>query len=80
MANPDSASTAEDTPVSGNLLGNDSDADGDALAITGFSVGGTAYAPGQTATLDGVGTITVGANGAYSFTPAANTNSESSAL
>jgi CshA-type fibril repeat protein/VCBS repeat-containing protein len=70
----DTATTAEDTPVSGNVLANDSDPDGDPLAVTGFSVGGQNFAPGQTAVIAGIGTLTIAADGSYTFTPAANYN------
>jgi T1SS-143 domain-containing protein len=72
LAANDSASTPEDTPVSGNVLGNDADVDGDALTVTQFEVGGNTYAAGTVATLAGVGTLTIGANGDFSFTPVAN--------
>ncbi len=74
VASPDTGTTPEDTPVSGNLLGNDRDIDGPALSVTQFSVGGNTFAAGSTATLPGVGTLTVNADGSYTFTPAANFN------
>ena len=74
VARADTVSGTEDTPVSGNVLANDSDVDGDALAVTQFSIGGTTYAAGSTATLAGIGTLVINANGSYSFTPAANYN------
>ncbi|RYH19010.1 MAG: tandem-95 repeat protein, partial [Alcaligenaceae bacterium] len=66
--------TLEDTPVSGNVLTNDTDIDSGTLTVTQFVVGGTTYTAGQTATLAGVGTLVIGANGTYTFTPAANYN------
>ena len=55
----ETASTAEDTPLNvaaaSGLLANASDADGNALSITGFQVGGSSYTSGQTATLQGRG-------------------------
>ena len=74
VAADDTATTAEDTPVSGNVLGNDHDPDGDTLAVTGFSVGGLNFAPGQAAVIAGVGTLTLNGDGSYVFTPAANYN------
>ncbi|PKO85746.1 MAG: hypothetical protein CVU18_18560, partial [Betaproteobacteria bacterium HGW-Betaproteobacteria-12] len=64
----------EDTPVSGNVLVNDSDPDGNSLTVTGFTVAGVAgsFTAGQTANIAGVGTLQINANGDYSFTPAAN--------
>jgi VCBS repeat-containing protein len=70
----DSATTAEDTPATGNVLGNDSDPDGDALTVTQFSIGGATYAAGDTAVLAGIGSLTLAANGAYTFTPEPNYN------
>ncbi|WP_374669113.1 Ig-like domain-containing protein, partial [Ramlibacter sp.] len=71
-ANPDSATTAEATAVSGNVLTNDSDVDS-ALSLASFTVAGdaTAYAAGQTATIGSVGTLSIASDGAYSFTPVA---------
>src|SRR5690606_15215981 len=62
----------EDTPVSGNVLDNDSDVDGDNLVVTQFTVAGdpTVYDAGQTANIPGVGTLVIDADGGYSFTPA----------
>jgi VCBS repeat-containing protein len=59
------------TPVSGNVLPNDSDPDGDPLSVTGFSVAGdpTVYPPGTVAVIGGVGTLVIGADGTYTFTP-----------
>ncbi|MEQ1652403.1 MAG: Ig-like domain-containing protein, partial [Hyphomicrobium sp.] len=76
VAGNDSAAVVEDAPQIGNVLGNDTDPDGDTLAVTGFSVAGIAgtFNPGDTATIPGVGTITIASTGAYTFTPAANYN------
>jgi VCBS repeat-containing protein len=65
-------STNEDTAVTGNVLANDSDIDGGALALTQFTFGGTTVAAGGTATIAGVGSLTIASNGAYTFTPAAH--------
>ena len=72
VANPDVASIPEDTSATGNVLGNDTDVDGDALHVSQFTVGGTTYAAGSVATLAGVGTLEIHADGAYTFNPAAN--------
>jgi VCBS repeat-containing protein len=76
VANPDTAGTAEDTPVSGNVLGNDTDVDGPALSVTQFTVAGVpgTFAAGATAAIPGVGTLTIAADGAYTFTPAPDYN------
>jgi len=68
----DSISTWEDNPVSGNVLSNDSVFLGNTITLSGFSVGGIAVAPGSTAIIPNVGTITIAADGAYTFTPNLN--------
>jgi len=67
----DSVATTEDKVVSGKVLGNDTDADGDVLSVTGFSINGRNYAVGSTATLSGIGTLIIKSDGSYSFKPAA---------
>ncbi|MEJ8847254.1 DUF4347 domain-containing protein [Variovorax rhizosphaerae] len=79
VAQADIVALDEDTPLSvpaaSGLLANDSDADGDALAITGYSVAGLgAFAPGTPANIAGVGVLTVNADGSYSFVPAPDYN------
>ncbi|WP_265947901.1 retention module-containing protein [Dechloromonas sp. A34] len=66
----------EDTPVSGNVLVNDSDPNGNPLSVTGFTVAGVAgsFAAGQAASIAGVGTLQINVDGSYSFAPAANYN------
>ena len=58
-------------PASGNVLPNDSDPDGNVLSVTGFTITGVAgsFNPGDTATITGVGSLTLNANGSYLFTP-----------
>ncbi|MGL4636686.1 MAG: Ig-like domain-containing protein [Beijerinckiaceae bacterium] len=70
----DAATVTEDITATGNLLDNDSDPDGDPLAVTGFTVPGLAgtFLPGSTATMPGVGTLTIAADGGWSFTPSPN--------
>ncbi|MDO6388409.1 tandem-95 repeat protein, partial [Uliginosibacterium sp. 31-12] len=69
----DSATTNEDTAVSGNVLSNDTDVDS-ALTVGSFTWNGTTYSAGATATITGVGSLRIGSNGAYTFTPASNYN------
>ena len=57
---PDTAETDEDVPVTIDVLGNDSDPDGDPLTVTGGS------APN--------GTVTVNADGTITYTPAPDFN------
>jgi VCBS repeat-containing protein len=57
-ANDDSASTGEDNPVSGNVLGNDTDVDGEALTVANPGTYNGTY-----------GTLTLNADGSYTYTP-----------
>ncbi|NRT55664.1 immunoglobulin-like domain-containing protein [Sphaerotilus uruguayifluvii] len=66
----DRAVTPEDTAVSGNLLANDRDADGDTLTVTHFTWNDQSFTAGSSATIAGVGTLTVGSDGQFLFTPA----------
>ncbi|WP_193786766.1 cadherin-like domain-containing protein, partial [Legionella moravica] len=68
-------STAEDTTLNGNVLTGTSSVDGP-VSVTQFSVTGdpSTYNAGDTATIDGVGTLSIDTNGAFSFIPAANYN------
>ncbi|EPD5038470.1 Ig-like domain-containing protein, partial [Escherichia coli] len=50
------------------------DDDGDALAVTEFTVGGTRYLAGDTATLAGYGDLTIRADGSFTFVPVADWN------
>ncbi|MCX4187661.1 retention module-containing protein, partial [Methylophaga sp. OBS4] len=76
----EAANTDEDTPVSApNLLANVTDPDvGDTHSITQFQVAGdgTVYTAGQTAVMAGVGSLTINANGTYTFTPEADYNGD----
>jgi len=58
VANDDSASATEDGAVTGNVLANDTDIDGDALAVTNPGTYVGTY-----------GTLTLAADGSYTFTP-----------
>uniref|UniRef100_UPI000471940B Ig-like domain-containing protein n=1 Tax=Tatumella sp. UCD-D_suzukii TaxID=1408192 RepID=UPI000471940B len=69
VANNDTAVAKENTPVSGNVLTNDTDKDGDTLTVTQFTVDGQTVKAGETATISGVGTLTIGSDGKYTFTP-----------
>ncbi|MBB2494787.1 retention module-containing protein, partial [Aquipseudomonas ullengensis] len=76
VAGNDSITTNEDTPITGNLLTNDSDVDGDSLSVTQFSISGLpfTFAAGSTATIPFVGRLTVASNGEFTFTPGTNYN------
>ncbi|MEZ5643782.1 MAG: DUF4347 domain-containing protein [Burkholderiaceae bacterium] len=62
--------------VTGHVLGNDSDVDGDVLAVTAFAVDtgrdrvAETFLAGQVALIRGVGTLTVLADGSFVFVPA----------
>ncbi|WP_222611281.1 MULTISPECIES: Ig-like domain-containing protein [Undibacterium] len=60
--------------AAGDLLNNATDVDGNALTIASFTIAGVAgtQAVGAPVLITGVGTITINANGSYSFAPAAN--------
>jgi len=68
--NDDRASINEDNALFGTVLSNDTDPDGDALNVISFSVDGAIYTAGSTATMEGVGTITIASTGDYVFAPA----------
>jgi Calx-beta domain/Bacterial Ig domain/RTX calcium-binding nonapeptide repeat (4 copies)/von Willebrand factor type A domain/Bacterial cadherin-like domain len=72
VALPDTGRADEDTPITGTVLTNDSDANGDPLTVTSFSIAGTPYPAGTTATIPGVGTVTIAPTGVYTFTPLPN--------
>ncbi|CAN4267737.1 VCBS repeat [Methylophilaceae bacterium] len=72
----DTTTVSEDNPATGNVLDNDSDAD-NALSVLSFTVAGVSgtFTAGATVqTIPGVGTITIGTDGAYTFTPNADYN------
>ncbi|NQZ60196.1 MAG: hypothetical protein HRT88_22325, partial [Lentisphaeraceae bacterium] len=71
----DSQTVLEDNDATGNVLTNDSDVD-DVLTVASFQVSGdnTSYAFGTTATITGIGTVTIAANGNYTFSPVTDWN------
>ncbi|MEM7104478.1 MAG: Ig-like domain-containing protein, partial [Bacteroidota bacterium] len=77
IANDDDNITEIDTPVSGTVISNDSDHDGDVLTITGFESGNSYLAivnlPEGTFEFTNPGTP---GNGDYTFTPAAGFTGE----
>jgi len=69
VANNDNDTTAEDTPVTINVVGNDTDIDGDALSVT--QIDGQPISIGNpVATTNG--TVSLQADGQLVFTPSAN--------
>ncbi|MGL4396067.1 MAG: Ig-like domain-containing protein, partial [Hyphomicrobium sp.] len=71
VAAADTFTTAEDTHVTFDVRGNDSDVDSAALTVT--AINGTAIAAGGSVAITG-GNVTLNANGTLTFTPAANWN------
>ncbi|KJH76699.1 beta strand repeat-containing protein, partial [Pseudomonas sp. ES3-33] len=69
----ETVSTLEDTAVTGSVLTGTSSVDGD-VTVVNFTIGADTYTAGSTATIANVGTLVIGTNGAYTFTPAANYN------
>lgn len=67
----DTFTTAEDTPITFDVRGNDNDIDGDALAVT--QINGTAISAGASVAVTG-GSVTLNANGTLTFSPALNYN------
>ncbi|WP_213879329.1 Ig-like domain-containing protein [Pseudomonas sp. dw_358] len=63
VAGADTVSTQEDTAVTGNVLSNDSDPDGDTLSVDTTPVQGPAH-----------GLLVLNANGTFTYTPNANYN------
>ena len=61
--------TDEDVLLTGNVLTNDSDPDGDSLSVTEFQIGGAVYSAGDSATIEGVGTFKLDADGSFEFEP-----------
>ncbi|TKC10546.1 tandem-95 repeat protein [Pedobacter polaris] len=64
------------TGVTGDILVNDTDAEGNTLTVTDYSIAGIAgtQTVGTPVIITGVGTITINANGSYAFQPVANYN------
>ena len=69
----DTNTIQEDEVATGNVLANDSDTD-NVLSVASFVVDGVVYSAGNTATLNGIGTIIINPDGSYVFTPVENWN------
>jgi CshA-type fibril repeat protein len=72
----ETAITLEDKPINGNVIDAALASSGRTINLTTFQVAGdsTTYNAGQSTNIAGVGTITIAANGDYTFTPVANYN------
>jgi gliding motility-associated-like protein len=70
----ESVQILEDAIATGNVLSNDTDPENNTLSITQFTIAGISGTFTSTASIPGVGTITINANGTYTFTPTANYN------
>uniref|UniRef100_UPI002620A661 retention module-containing protein n=1 Tax=uncultured Pseudoteredinibacter sp. TaxID=1641701 RepID=UPI002620A661 len=64
----------EDTVGTGNILANVVNPDGPSENLVSFTVDGSNYTPGQTATITGVGSLFIDIDGSYTFTPELNYN------
>lgn len=67
-------STLEDIPLTGNVLANASDPNGDPLSVKTFTINGSTYNAGASVVVAGKGTIQINPNGAFTLTPFANYN------
>jgi CshA-type fibril repeat protein len=65
VATDETISTPQNSPATGNVLTNDTDIEGNTLTITQFTIAGISgtFTAGQTATIPGVGTLVVNADG-----------------
>ncbi|MGB4864873.1 MAG: Ig-like domain-containing protein, partial [Hyphomicrobium sp.] len=80
VADDETGTATEDTtltvPAASGLLVGDTDADNNPLTITQFTVDGVAgtFVAGSPASIPNVGTLTINADGSYTFVPASNFN------
>ena len=72
-ANDDANSAPKGTTMTGNVLTNDTDPEGNTQTVTAATtLGGTSITIGTATSLTGVGTLTLNSNGTYTFVPDAN--------
>jgi VCBS repeat-containing protein len=85
VAADDAVQVTEDTPATGNVLGNDTDVDGDKLTVSGYTIDTNGdgkpetFAAGETAKItdaDGqpIGELVIQPDGRFVFTPAPDYN------
>uniref|UniRef100_UPI002FDB88FA Ig-like domain-containing protein n=1 Tax=Arsukibacterium sp. TaxID=1977258 RepID=UPI002FDB88FA len=72
VAVADTYQVDEDTQLTGNIFSNDTDVDGHTLTLQSFVINGVTYTPGSEAIVTGQGTLSIAADGNFTFTPAAN--------
>ncbi|RZJ00838.1 MAG: tandem-95 repeat protein [Brevundimonas sp.] len=72
VANADTATTNEDTSVTFDVRANDTDVDGSTRTVT--HINGSAIVAGGSVSLADGGLVAMNANGALTYTPAANAN------
>jgi len=70
----DSITTYENNAVTGTFLANNYVFNGSTLTLTAFRISGITNQPGTTATIPNVGTVTVGADGVFTYSPVLNYN------
>jgi hypothetical protein len=72
VVQPDTASGVQGSPITGNVLSNDSDPDGP-LHVSQFVINGTTYVVTSSvngnASLSGIGTLNMASTGDFTFTP-----------
>jgi gliding motility-associated-like protein len=69
LALDDSVTTSANIPITGNVLANDIESNGDQLSVVTFSVNGTIYLAGETITFSGIGDLTLNKDGSFYFAP-----------
>lgn len=69
-ANDDANTAPAGTTMTGNILTNDSDPEGNAYTVTAGTANGTTLTIGISTAIPGVGTLTLSSDGVYTFVPA----------
>lgn len=71
-ANDDANAAPKGITMNGSVLTNDTDPEGNTIIVTAATANGTALTIGTATVLPGVGTLTLNANGTYTFVPEPN--------
>lgn len=71
IAISDNFTTVQDVSLSGNILNNDSDPDGDPISVQKYVIGSTTYSTGVNNSISG-GTININSNGSFTFNNSVN--------